>query len=137
MIKHGKHFSWKIQTQNVVEKLFPDPFLKYRGWAYRWISRSFMQFVPVVCQVEGYRNMLKLSCRSLAFTSYKASLKNKKCLELVFLPRFLYECRRKIFLLLYSINWPNFNIWLSLLCEMFENMCIAIVFLPGCDQVVS
>ena len=26
----------------------------------------------IVCQVEGYQNILKLSCRPLAFTSYKA-----------------------------------------------------------------
>ena len=32
----------------------------------------------LVWKVEGFRNMLKLSCRPLAFTSYKAFLKNKK-----------------------------------------------------------
>ena len=36
-----------------------------------------MQFVFIVCLIEGYRNILKLSCRLLAFTSYKALLKNK------------------------------------------------------------
>ena len=36
-----------------------------------------MQFF-IVCQVECYRNILKLSCRLLAFTSYKAFWKNKK-----------------------------------------------------------
>ena len=38
-----------------------------------------MQFVFNVCQVEGYRFILKLSCRPLALnTSFKAFLKNKK-----------------------------------------------------------
>ena len=37
-----------------------------------------MQFIFIVYQVEGYQNILKLSCRPLAFTSYKAFLKNKK-----------------------------------------------------------
>ena len=32
----------------------------------------------IVCQVEDYRNILKLSCRPLAFTSYKAFAKSKK-----------------------------------------------------------
>ena len=36
-----------------------------------------MQFVFVVCQVEDYWNILKLSCRPLVFTSYKAYLKSK------------------------------------------------------------
>ena len=31
---------------------------------------SFTQFVFIVCQVEGYRSILKLTCKSLAFTSY-------------------------------------------------------------------
>ena len=39
---------------------------------------SLIQFVFIVCQVEDYRNILKLSCRQLAFTSYKAFFKNKK-----------------------------------------------------------
>ena len=36
------------------------------------------QFVLIICQVEDYRNILKLSYRPLAFTSYKVFLKNKK-----------------------------------------------------------
>ena len=39
---------------------------------------SFTQFAFIVCQVEGYRNILKLSCRALAFTSNKAFLKKQK-----------------------------------------------------------
>ena len=38
-----------------------------------------------VSQVEDYREKLKLSYRPLAFTSYKALLKNKKGLELVYI----------------------------------------------------
>ena len=36
------------------------------------ISRSmhFMEFAFIVCQVEGYRNIMKPICRPLAFTSY-------------------------------------------------------------------
>ena len=34
------------------------------------IVESFIQFVFIICQVEGYRNILKLSCRPLAFTPY-------------------------------------------------------------------
>ena len=30
---------------------------------------SFIQFVLIVCQVEVYQNILKLSCKPLAFTS--------------------------------------------------------------------
>ena len=39
----------------------------------------------------------------------------------------------KIFLMLYSINWPNLIFWFPLLLEILGNMCIAIVHWPGCD----
>ena len=75
-----------------------------------------MKFGFIVCQVEGYQNMFKLSCRPLAFTSYKVfKKKTKRGLELVFLPHFLHDFLRKLFILLYSINWPNLFAWLPLL----------------------
>ena len=37
-----------------------------------------MQFIFVVSQVEGYRNILRVSCRPLVFISHKNFLKNKK-----------------------------------------------------------
>ena len=38
-----------------------------------------------------------------------------------------------MFLMLYSINQPNFMAWLPLLLEILGNMCIAIVCYPGCE----
>ena len=40
-------------TQNVMKKLFPDLFLKNQNLTYLWI-KSFIQFVSIVCQVEGH-----------------------------------------------------------------------------------
>ena len=40
--------------------------------------KSLIQFVFIICQFEGYLKIMKLTCRPLAFTSYKAFLKNKK-----------------------------------------------------------
>ena len=60
----------KNHTQNLVEKVFPDLILKYQNWA--------MQFLLLKCQVVGNQNILKLSCKPLAFTFYKAFLKNEK-----------------------------------------------------------
>ena len=42
------------------------------------VVKSFLQFLFVVCQVEGYPNTLKLNCRPLAFILYEAFFKNKK-----------------------------------------------------------
>ena len=46
---------------------------------------------------------------------------------------FVYDFSRKMFLMLYSINWPNFIIWLLLLLETLANMCIII----ACDVLTS
>ena len=61
----------------------------------------------------------------------------KRGLKLVSLPHFPHNFWRKIFLLLYSINWPNFIVWLSLPCEILDNMCIATVCKPDCDVMNS
>ena len=42
------------------------------------IVQSFIKFVFIIYQIEGYRNIFKQSYRPFAFTSYKAFLKNKK-----------------------------------------------------------
>ena len=42
-------------------------------------------------------------------------------------PHFAYGCPRKMFLMLYYINWPNFIAWFPLPLEILGNMCIAIV----------
>ena len=79
LIKYNmKNIFLEKSFTKVVEKLLPDPFLKNQiEHISESISKSLMQFVYVVFQVEGYQNILKLSCRPLVFTSYKAFLKNK------------------------------------------------------------
>ena len=54
-------------------------------------------------------------------------------LGLVSPPHFVYDFSRKIFLMLHSINWPNFIVWLPLLLEILGNMCFKIICWPGCD----
>ena len=56
-----------------------------------------------------------------------------KGLGIVSPAHFVYDFSTKMFLMLYSINWPNFIAWLPLLLEILGNMCIAIVCYPGCE----
>ena len=56
-----------------------------------------------------------------------------KSLRIVSPAHFVYDFSTKMLLMLYSINWPNFIAWLPLLLEILGNICIAIVFYPGCD----
>ena len=39
---------------------------------------------------------------------------------------FVYDFSMKMFLILYSINRPNFTAWFPLLLEILGNICIAI-----------
>ena len=76
----------------MVEKFALDPFLKIKiEHILGSIALRFIQFAFFVCQVEGFPYIPTLSCRSLGFTSYKAFLKHKKDLELVFLPHFIHD----------------------------------------------
>ena len=86
LIEHKKrNIFLENHTQNALEILFPDPFLKTQNLAYLWInSLKFYTACFIVCQVYTacfyiyYQNILKLSCRPLTFTSCKAFSKNKK-----------------------------------------------------------
>ena len=59
----------------------------------------------------------------------------EKDLGIVSPPYFVYDFPRKMFLVLYSPNLPNFIAWLPLVLEILGNMCIAIVCFPGCDVI--
>ena len=89
--------------------------------------KSFIQFVFIVCKFGSYRNILKLNSRPLVFTSWKAFPRTKRDLDLISLPHLMHVFRRQIFLSLCCINWPNFLVFLFLLCEIMGNMCIEIV----------
>ena len=51
-----------------------------------------------------------------------------KGLGIVSPAHFVYDFSTKMFLMLYSINLPNFIAWLPLLLEILDNMCITIVY---------
>ena len=114
----------------MVEKLFPGPFLKNQNWAYLW---SFIYFILIVCQVEEYRKWLKLRCRPLAFTSYKAFIKNKKRSRTSLPTSFSAWFLKKNVSVVIFYYLTNFNLWLPLLRKILGNMCIVIVCWPGCD----
>ena len=59
----------------------------------------------------------------------------EKGLGIVSQSHFVYNFSRKLFLMLYSINWLNFIVWLALILEMLGNMCMTIFCFPGCDVI--
>ena len=127
-------FLFKSHPQNVVKKLFPDPSLKNQNWACLWIN-SLIDIAKLRnIDINIQYILLKLNSRQLAFTSYKAFLKTKRSLELVSLPHFLPDFWRKLFLLLYSITWPIFFVWLHLLREILDKYVYSNCFF---NQVVT
>ena len=59
----------------------------------------------------------------------------EKYLGIVSFPHFVFNFSRKMFLMLYSINWSNFIVWFLLPFDILDNMCIAITCFPGCDVI--
>ena len=106
--------------KNVWEKLFPDSFLKNQNQAYLWINSLKLYTVFfIVCQVQDYQNILKLSCRPL----FK---KTKIGPELVSLP-YLSMIFEENYLSRNILLPPDFIVWLPLLHEILGNICIVIV----------
>ena len=66
-----------------VEKLVLAPFQKVKiEYISGSIIYSFTVLISIACQTEIYRNILKLSCRPLVFSSCKTFLNKKGGLEL-------------------------------------------------------
>ena len=91
---------------------------------------NVIQFVFIVCPRQGlpkYETKMLTTC----FYLRKLFKKNQKSLNLVS-PPFL----KRIFLALYSINWPNFIAWLSLLWEILCNIiCVVMIYFPVYDVI--
>ena len=51
-------------------------------------------------------------------------------------PYFVDDISRKMFVMLYCSNWPNFIAWLPLLLEILDNMCTAPFCLSGCGIII-
>ena len=80
--------------------------------------------MKATCKILGYW------CRKMLNFDFL-----EKGLGIVSPQHFVYDVSRKMFLILYSINWPNFLVWLSLLLEILGNICIAIVRFQGFDAI--
>ena len=49
---------------------------------------------------------------------------------------FVYQFSRKIFLMLHSVNWPNFIVWLPLTLEILDSICIVIIYCSVCGVII-
>ena len=61
----------------------------------------------------------------------------RKGSETSFLPHSVNDFTRKVFLMLYYINWPNFVVFFLLLLKIFDNICFSIACFQACDVINS
>ena len=94
--------------QNFVEKQVLDYFLKNQNCSYHWINN--LNFIQLFYRMSNH-----------LFLPHIKKTKKRSRTSL------LHNFWRKKFLTLYSINSPNFIVWLPLLLDLFDNMCIRIV----------
>ena len=119
-----------------MQKLVPDPFLKNEYGAYFWINS--LKFYTVCFYYMASWGLSKYIETELQFTCFRlilSSFLKKIGLEPVTLSHFPHSFWTKMILLLRSINWLNFIVWLPLLCEILEKlqMCIGQVCKPVCN----
>ena len=93
------------------------------NWAYLWINslKFYTVFtVFIICQIEDYLNILKLSCKPLASISEKAFLKSKIRFGTSLPASFPAWLLKKNIYLIIFIGWLPF-------CEILGNTCVVIV----------
>ena len=114
----------KNHTQNAMEMLVPDRFLKSQNWAYLWIKiLKFHKACFYGILSWGLSQHIETKLLTTCFYFIWSLLKKQKVWNL---SPWLILCMifwGKIFLFLYSITWPNFIVWLPLLRETLSNMC--------------
>ena len=96
-------------------------FLKSSTWGESKWSAAYFQYISMPSTCHTIKTLDYWSRDRLNFIFLE------KGLGLVSPPHFEYDFSRKIFLMLHSINWPNFIVWLPLLLDILGNMCITIV----------
>ena len=103
-------------------------------------SKMLQSLFLLYLQAKVYQDILKLRCWPLSFINpinlinlVQIFKKKKQKTSGTSLPKFLHDFWRKIFVMIYFINWPNLIAWLLLLLEILGNMCIVIICCPVCN----
>ena len=96
------------------------------GGESKWSAAQF-QYISIALNLPYNKNKLYKSLDYWfgAMLNFNFS---EKSLGLVSSPHFVYDFSRELLLMLHSINWPSFIVWLSLLLEILGNICITIVY---------
>ena len=124
-------FSWKIMQKRRRKTSPPASFLT------ALYEENVGTLILVYVDRPRLRHTIKTDCTKFQTVDLKICsilIFEKKGLRLVSPPYFACDFSRKIFLMLYSINWPNFIVYFPLLHEILGNMLIVIICFPGYDN---
>ena len=100
----------------------------------RKCSAAYFQYISIPLNLKYNRNKFY---KTLGYWSRDMLIFDflEKFLGIVSPTNLVYNFLRKMFLMLYSMNWPNVIVWLLLLLEVLGNVCIAIVCFPRWDVI--
>ena len=122
----------KTYAKHVVEKLFPNHFLKNQNWAYFLINGLKFHLVCFHCVAKvKVTKHIETKVVTTGLYLIRDFLRNKKRSGTSLLASFSVWLLQKII----SINWPNFIVWLTLIFKTFGNIFTAIVCVPVCDVI--
>ena len=117
-------FFFKNYAENEAGKLVPDHFFFKKSFILgksKWSAAISITLKLAYSRNKLFKNLHYWSRDIINFDFLD------KGLGIVSPAHFVYDFPTKMFLMLYSINWPNFIAWLPLLLEILGNICIAIV----------
>ena len=122
LIKYNMRDIFKMCWRNYSQTLL-------KSWANLWINSLKFSTVNIYCIPRwGLPKFIKTQLQTFCFYLIQSFFeKTKTRLQVVALLHFLHDFWSKMFLLIYSINWPNLIVWLLLFHEILGSMWILIV----------
>ena len=123
-------FFFVNHAENVEVRLTPDLFVFFLKKLYMTLNQAVSILYSICFRSPQFGHTIKTYCMKLQTVDPETCwifIWQKKGLALVSPPDFVHDFSRKILIILYSMNWPNFIFWLPLLLEIFGNMCFQFV----------
>ena len=127
-------WKWDSETSPRLQFAFQKIFI----WSKSKWSALWFQYIMVVLDLDVHYKSVQYKLHKISDCWFRDMLNFdflKKDLGLVSLPHFVYDFSRKMFLMLYSINWGNFIVSRPLLLEILDNTCFETICFPVYDVI--